>query len=277
MGTGIAIVAARYASLDVVAYDGYKPSIERSRSFVKDWVAKEVKKGRMTAADGDRLVGRIQYGHFEDPAGLSSIPTLDFVVEAVTEKIELKHDVFAKLQKAGLRSDAVLATNTSSISITRLASSVERPERFIGMHFMNPVPVMPLVEVIRGLRTDDECHATTLELCSRMGKESGTSQDRPGFIANRILMSYINMAILSLQEGIGTKEDIDKIMKLGTNVPMGPLTLADFIGLDTCHNILTVLHKELGESYRPANLLVNYVEAGFLGKKSGRGFYTYDK
>lgn len=175
----------------------------------------------------------------------------------------------------GLRTDAVLATNTSSISITKLAAKVERPERFIGMHFMNPVPVMKLVEVIRGLRTDDATHEATLQLCTAMKKDPATSEDRPGFVANRILMMQLNAAIYTLQDGVATKEDIDKIMKLGTAVPMGPLALADFIGLDTCLNIMKVLHEELGDSYRPPPLLVNYVEAGFLGVKTKRGFYEY--
>jgi len=275
MGTGIAIVAAGKAGLNVFAFDQFPASIERSRDFVNNWTTKEIKKGRMTEAEGNHLRAQIQYRSLDDPTISEVIPNLDFVVEAVTEEVELKRTVYKQLQEAGLRTNSVLATNTSSISITRLAKHVERPERVIGMHFMNPVPIMPLVEVIRGLRTDDEAHAATLELCTRMGKEHGTSQDRPGFIANRILMHNINAAIYTLQEGIGTKEDIDKIMKLGTNVPMGPLTLADFIGLDTCLNILRVLHEELGESYRPAPLLVNYVEAGWHGVKTKRGFYGY--
>merc|ERR1712178_52936 len=183
--------------------------------------------------------------------------------------------VYKRLQEAGLSSDCILGTNTSSISITKLARTVERPERVIGMHFMNPVPVMPLVEVIRGLRTSDETHAKTIELCETMKKQPATSKDRPGFIANRVLMANLNAAILALQDDIATRDDIDKIMKLGTGVPMGPLELADFIGLDTVLNILRVLHSEQGESYRPAPLLVNYVEAGLLGKKTKRGFYEY--
>jgi len=188
----------------------------------------------------------------------------------------LKKNLFGILQQAGSREDAVLATNTSSISITKLAASVERPERVIGMHFMNPVPVMRLVEIICGLRTDEKTLEQTLSLCTAMKKEHAVSQDRPGFIANRVLMPYINEAIFVLQEGIATAEDIDKVMKLGTNVPMGPLRLADFIGLDTCLSIMQVLHEELGDSkYRPAPILVNYVDAGWLGRKVGRGFYEY--
>ena len=170
-----------------------------------------------------------------------------------------------------------MATNTSSISITKIAGSIpERAHQVVGMHFMNPVPVMSLVEVIRGLQTDDATHSSTLKLAEAMGKTCSTARDTPGFIANRVLMPYINEAVFALYENIGTAEDIDKTMKLGTNVPMGPLTLADFIGLDTCLAIMNVLHQDLGDSkYRPCPLLVNYVQAGWLGKKTGRGFYNY--
>jgi len=275
MGTGIAIVAARNAGLKVWAFDSFDASIERSQKFVKDWSAKEVKKGRMTEESSKDFQASINYCNLGDSSVSRTVPSLDFIVEAVNEEIDIKRAVYARLQEAGLRRDSILGTNTSSISITKLARTVERPERVIGMHFMNPVPVMPLVEVIRGLRTDDVTHAATLELCSRMGKDPATSKDRPGFIANRILMCNINAAITALQDDIATRDDIDKIMKLGTNVPMGPLKLADFIGLDTCLNILRVLYDELGESYRPAPLLINYVEAGWLGVKTKRGFYEH--
>jgi len=276
MGTGIAIVAARHAGVDVFALDKFPASLERSRQFVQDWAAKELKKGRLTEEESAAFARRIQYGALDDAGALGDVPSLDFVIEAVSEDLHVKQAVFASLQEAGLRSDSVLATNTSSISITKLGAAVERPERFIGMHFMNPVPVMPLVEVIRGLRTDDATLALTLQLCVDMKKEHATSEDRPGFVANRILMPYINEAVFALQDGIATAEDIDKTMRLGTNVPMGPLTLADFIGLDTCLSIMQVLHRDLGDSkYRPAPLLVNYVEAGWLGKKTKRGFYSY--
>jgi len=278
MGTGIAIVAARNAGLEVHAFDKFPASLERSDKFVKDWAAKEVKKGRMTEDEGTALSSRIHYGDLHDPSAMAAVPSLDFVVEAVSEDIALKHGAFHALQNAGVRPDCVLASNTSSISITKLAAGVDHPERFIGMHFMNPVPVMKLVEVIRGLRTDDATLATTLNLVKAMDKEPATSEDRPGFVANRILMPYINEAVFVLQDGIATAEDIDKTMKLGTNVPMGPLVLADFIGLDTCLSIMQVLHRDLGDSkYRPAPLLVNYVEAGWLGKKTGRGFHSYAK
>jgi len=276
MGTGIAIVAARHAELEVFTLDKFDQSLERSSQFVKDWAAKETKKGRMTDADTAALVDRIRFGNLDDKTAMSEVPSLDFVIEAVSEDLNVKRKVFQSLQEAGLRSDSILASNTSSISITKMAASIERPERFIGMHFMNPVPVMPLVEVIRGLRTDEATLAATLDLVTAMKKQHATSEDRPGFVANRILMPYINEAVFVLQDGIATAEDIDKTMKLGTNVPMGPLTLADFIGLDTCLSIMKVLHADLGDSkYRPAPLLVNYVEAGWLGKKTKRGFYAY--
>jgi len=277
MGTGIAIVAARHAGVEVLAMDGFHESMQRSKVFVEKWAAKEVQKGRLSESDSALLLQRISYDALDDKLKLNEqVPKLDFVIEAVTENLDTKRAVFQTLQEAGLREDAVLASNTSSISITKLAAGVQRPERAIGMHFMNPVPVMPLVEVIRGLRTDEETLARTLMLCKAMKKDHATSQDRPGFVANRILMPYINEAVFTLQDGIATAEDIDKTMKLGTNVPMGPLTLADFIGLDTCLSIMQVLHTELGDSkYRPAPLLVNYVEAGWLGKKTQRGFYEY--
>lgn len=276
MGTGIAIVAARHAKIEVHAYDAFPGSLARSGRFVHDWAAKEMAKGRLTEEEAAAFKARITYGALNDKAALAKVPELDFVIEAVNEDLAAKAGVFMELQSAGLRPDAVLASNTSSISITKLASNVEHPERFIGMHFMNPVPVMKLVEVIRGLRTTDATLECTLALCAAMGKEHATSEDRPGFVANRLLMPYINEAIFALQEGIATVEDIDKTMRLGTNVPMGPLTLADFIGLDTCLSIMQVLHRDLGDSkYRPAPLLVNYVEAGWLGKKTNRGFYSY--
>jgi len=276
MGTGIAIVAARHAGAEVFAMDAWPESLTRSSDFVAKWSGKEVSKGRLTDEDQKLLQKRIRYASLSDTNAMKEVQELDFVIEAVSENVDMKRDVFRKLQESGLRSDTILASNTSSISITKLAAAVERPERFIGMHFMNPVPVMKLVEVIRGLRTDDVTLSTTLDLCTRMKKEHATSEDRPGFVANRILMPYINEAVFALQDGIATAEDIDKTMKLGTNVPMGPLTLADFIGLDTCLSIMQVLHRDLGDSkYRPAPLLVNYVEAGMLGVKTKQGFYKY--
>lgn len=207
---------------------------------------------------------------------LKALDNSNFIVEAVNEDFGLKKKIFKSLSET-VPDDCILATNTSSISISKIAGTIpDRADKVIGMHFMNPVPVMKLVEVIRGLQTSDETHAKTLELAASMGKTCTTSRDIPGFIANRILMPYINEAVFALYEGIGTAEDIDKTMKLGTAVPMGPLQLADFIGLDTCLAIMQVLNTELADSkYRPCPLLVNYVNAGRLGKKSGRGFYEY--
>ncbi|CAD7938316.1 unnamed protein product [Amoebophrya sp. A25] len=298
MGTGIALVAAREKVADkVFLLDAYAPALEQSKKFAASWVSKEVAKGRISDADGQELLqSRLMYqkatssgnppeekelvgAWTECICGSSSGPA-DFVIEAVSEDLGVKQNVYRMLEAAGLPESAVLASNTSSISITKLAAKLQRlpPENFIGMHFMNPVPVMTLVELIRGLQTSDTTHAKTMDMVRRMKKDPATSEDRPGFIANRILMPYINEACTCLQERIGTREDIDKIMKLGTNVPMGPLTLADFIGLDTCLAIMRVLHQDLGDSkYRPSPLLVNYVEAGWLGKKVLRGFYEYDK
>ncbi len=217
------------------------------------------------------VLGRSQWT--SDVANLSGV---DFVIEAVNEDFELKKKIFQSVAK-NTPSHAILATNTSSISISKIAGIIpDRAHQVIGMHFMNPVPVMQLVEVIRALQTSDDTHARTLALAEQMGKTCSTARDIPGFIANRILMPYINEAVFALYEGIGTVEDIDKTMKLGTNVPMGPLTLADFIGLDTCLALMKVLNQELADSkYRPCPLLVNYVNAGRLGRKSGQGFYNY--
>jgi len=198
----------------------------------------------------------------------------DFVVEATTEDFAVKSNIFSQLD--GLtRSDVILASNTSSISITKLAAVTKRPQQVIGMHFFNPVPVMALVELIRGRQTSDQTFKATLALSETLSKTPTTSADMPGFIANRILMPYINEAVLVLQNGIATREDIDATLKLGCNVPMGPLRLADFIGLDTCLSIMKVLHNGLGDKYSPAPLLQQYVDAGWLGKKSKRGFYEY--
>lgn len=208
-------------------------------------------------------------------ADFADMSKADFVIEAVTENPVTKNKIFADLSTV-CDPSVILASNTSSISITKIAAATNRPDKVIGMHFMNPVPVMKLVEIIPGLQTSDVVLKTTLELAQAMDKVTTQSRDMPGFIANRLLMPYINEAVFALAESIGTRDDIDTTMKLGTNMPMGPLTLADFIGLDTCLAIMRILHTELGDSkYRPAPLLVKYVEAGWLGKKSGRGFYDY--
>ncbi|KAJ1719710.1 hypothetical protein LPJ53_005568 [Coemansia erecta] len=270
MGIGIGLVAARVAKLNVQFVDSNPAQLEKGLGFLDKLLVKDVAKGRCTEDERSEVKSRIS-----SVSSISEMNKVGFVVEAVSENVELKRKIFAELSEK-LPSDTILATNTSSISITKIASAARKPENVIGMHFMNPVPVMRLVEIIPGLQTSKATLATTLDLAQKMGKVTTMSQDVPGFIANRLLMPYINEAIITLQEGIATKEDIDTTMKLGANNPMGPLTLADFIGLDTCLAIMKVLHSELGDSkYRPAVLLQKYVDAGWLGVKSGRGFYDY--
>lgn len=270
MGTGIAIVTSNSAKLPVTLFDSSAVQTQKSESFLQDWLQKKLKKNEIS--DPDHIKSLISYS-----SDLSKVSECDFIIEAITEDFSAKSSLFSKLSPY-LTQKTILASNTSSISITKLAGISKHPENVIGMHFMNPVPVMTLVEVIKGLQTSPETLKSTLDLAKKMGKVCTESQDRPGFIANRVLMPYINEAIQVLNEGIATKEDIDSTMKLGTNVPMGPLQLADFIGLDTCLSIMRVLHMEIGDSkYRPSTLLVNYVNAGWLGKKSGKGFYEYKK
>ncbi|KAJ3042920.1 hypothetical protein HK097_001862 [Rhizophlyctis rosea] len=271
MGAGIAQVAAGVAKLPVLLHDANKAQIDKAFKFIDVLLQKDVLKGKITSEEKDETLGRITKSDIAD------FKDVDFAIEAISENSALKRELLGVLEKA-LPDTAILASNTSSISITRLAAATKRPEKVIGMHFMNPVPVMKLVEIIPGLATSPQTLQTTLALSHSMGKTTTQSSDMPGFIANRVLMPYINEAIYVLQEGIAIKEDIDTTMKLGTNVPMGPLTLADFIGLDTCLAILKVLHTQLGDDkYRPSPLLVKYVDAGWLGKKTGRGFYTYEK
>ena len=266
MGSGIAQVAA-VAGYDVTLVDVEPTQLARARSGIEASLAKLVEKGKVDAGDAGAALGRIATAADPGPA--------DIAIEAATEDIDLKLRIFAGLDRA-VGDGAVLASNTSSIPITRLAAATSRPERVVGMHFMNPVPLIPLVELIRGLETSDEAAAAVRAAAERMGKTVAESRDYPGFIANRILLPMINEAVYCLMEGVGDRESIDMVMRLGMSHPMGPLQLADLIGLDTCLAIMEVLHDGLGDSkYRPCPLLRSYVEAGRLGRKSGRGFYEY--
>ena len=269
MGRGIAQVAAA-AGLEVVLVDSQLALAEKGLGSIAGQLAKLVEKGKMTAPDRDQLLARIK------PAGdLADLGAVDLVIEAASEDPAIKKRLFADLDAAS-RAGAILASNTSSISITSLAAETRRPDRVIGMHFMNPVPLMKLVELIRGLGTSDETFAATHALAERLGKETVTSRDVPGFIVNRVLMPLINEAAFALYEGLASAEDIDKAIRLGLNHPQGPLALADLIGLDTTLAILEVLHRDLGDSkYRPCPLLRQYVAARWLGRKTGRGFYQY--
>jgi 3-hydroxybutyryl-CoA dehydrogenase len=270
MGSGIAQVAAQ-AGLSVTLLDAVPGLSRKALEKLGGSLQRLVEKGKMTAEQRQGVLERIQ------PAdALEAAAGADLAIEAVVERLEPKVEIFRKLD-AMLPPHAILASNTSSISITQMAAATKRPDRFIGMHFMNPPPVMQLIEIIRGLQTGDETWRTVVELASkRFGKTVVTSRDVPGFIVNRVLIPLINEACFALQEGLATPEDIDTGVRLGLNHPMGPLTLADFIGLDTCLYIADVLHRELGEDkYRPAVLLRQYVAAGWLGRKTGRGFYSY--
>ncbi|MBI4817190.1 MAG: 3-hydroxybutyryl-CoA dehydrogenase [Deltaproteobacteria bacterium] len=271
MGAGIAQVAA-VSGLNVVLRDVSPEVIERALQGIARGLDKLVEKGKLSASDRADALGRIRGASKVDELGGS-----DFVVEAVSEDESLKRRVLAELDVA-IRDDAILASNTSSISITRLAATTKRADRFIGMHFMNPVPLMALVELIPGLATSEHTFQVTRTLAERMGKKTVRSEDQPGFVVNRILLPMINEAVFALGEGLASPEEIDLAMKLGTNQPMGPLELADFIGLDTCLSIMEVLHRGLGDpKYRPAPLLRRYVDAGWLGRKAGRGFFAYNK
>ena len=269
MGAGIAQVAAQ-SGLSVVLLDVDPDLVQKGLAGIRAQLERAVSKGKLKAEESRATLARVKGASAAQDASQA-----EFAVEAVTENESVKKKVFQDLARS-LRPEAILATNTSSIPITRIAASVDRPERVIGMHFMNPVPVMQLVEIIRGAQTSDATYAATRALAEKMGKTTVLSKDMPGFIVNRILIPMLNEACFALQEGLASAEDIDTAMKLGTNVPMGPLTLADFIGLDTCLYIAEVLHKGLGDDkYRPAPLLRQYVDAGWLGRKTKRGFHRY--
>lgn len=269
MGNGVAHVFAQYG-FQVRLYDVSAEQLDKAQKTIRQNLDRQAKKGVIDPAGIQLVIDRISIAK-----SLEDFSECDLIIEAVNENESLKFDIFRQLDEA-VKKDAILASNTSSISITRIAAVTKRPDKVIGMHFMNPVPVMHLVEVIRGLATSDETFQTIAGLVEKLGKVMAVSQDYPGFIVNRVLMPMINEAIFVLYEGIATPEDIDKGMKLGTNHPMGPLALADLIGLDTVLAIISVLYEGFKDpKFRPCPLLVKMVNAGYLGKKSGRGFYTY--
>jgi 3-hydroxybutyryl-CoA dehydrogenase len=270
MGGGIAQVAAA-AGYEVVLVDASQELAERAKKRIGAILSKQVEKGKMTAADAAALVARIQAA-----PGIETFAACDFVVEAATENVDLKLRLFKQCDEA-LKPGKWLASNTSSISLTRIAAATSRPDRVIGMHFMNPPPLMKLVEIVRAVQTSDETYELTAALAAKMGKTTTTSKDAPGFLVNRILIPMLCEACFALQEGVGSPEDIDTGAKLGLNHPMGPLELSDLIGLDTVLAIADVLHRDIGDDkYRAPTLLRNLVAAGWLGKKAGKGFYTYD-
>ena len=269
MGNGIAQVFAQ-AGFEVRLCDAVPAALERARGGIEKSLARFVDKGKLTPADRDNALGRLTMG-----SELDALSDVDYVVEAIAEVVEAKIEVFERLDSV-TPPHVILSSNTSSISITVLGAATKRPDKVLGMHFMNPVPLMTLVELIRGQATSDDSMAIASGLCATLGKTPVEAADYPGFIANRVLMPMINEAIYAVMEGVGTPEAIDTVMKLGMNHPMGPLTLADFIGLDVCLAILNVLHDGLGDpKYRPCPLLRRMVAAGQLGRKSGRGFHTY--
>lgn len=277
MGLGIALTASRMAKVPVTVVDSNQQSLDKGLAFADKLLSKDVQKEKISQSDADEARGRLTPSTKIDDLG-----DVDMVIEAVPEIVDLKKSIFGSLAQI-CPSHAILATNTSSISITLIAASTSKDptdlsasSRVVSTHFMNPVPVQKGVEIITGLQTSPATLATAIAFCEKMGKIPSTSADSPGFLANRILMPYINEAIICLETGVGQAKDIDDIMKNGTNVPMGPLQLADFIGLDTCLSIMNVLHTQLGDSkYRPSVRLRQMVDAGWLGKKTGKGFYEY--
>lgn len=269
MGTGIAHTAAKQG-FQVLLFDASATAIERALTSVASRLAREVRMQKMTQEQSDRLFYNIR-----SCPNLSGLKDVDFIIEAATEKIDIKKEIFKKLDSVFERS-VVMATNTSGLSVTEIASATSRPENVIGMHFFNPVPVMQLVEIIRGVQTSDETFEMAMQIAHKLGKEPITVKEAPLFVVNRILVPMLNEAIYVLQEGLASKEDIDKGMVLGANHPIGPLSLCDLVGLDTLLHVATTLYEETGDSkYRPAPLLRQMVRAGYLGRKSGRGFYDY--
>ena len=269
MGNGIAQVFAQ-AGFDVTLQDVSPAALDRARATIDKSLAKFVEKGKLATADRDAALGRLR-----TESRVEALHDADYVVEAILENVDAKRTLFSLLDQL-TRPEVILSSNTSSISITLIGAATKRPDRVLGMHFMNPVPLMPLVELIRGQATSSESMAIASNLCVTLGKTGVEASDYPGFIANRILMPMINEAVFALMEGVGTADAIDAVMKLGMNHPMGPLTLADFIGLDVCVAILDVLHQGLGDpKYRACPLLRRMVAAGRLGRKTGHGFYSY--
>jgi 3-hydroxybutyryl-CoA dehydrogenase len=270
MGNGIAHVFAR-CGYRVILRDIEQRFLDRALETISRNLEREIRKGKVPGPEKSAILARV-----ETATEIKAISRADFVIEAVPEQLELKRDVLAEADRV-LRPEAVLATNTSSISVTALAAATQRPDRFIGMHFMNPVPVMPLVEVIRALQTSHETFETTMKLCEKLEKKPVAVTDSPGFVSNRVLMPLINEAAFCVMEGVAAAEAVDAVMKMGMNHPMGPLELADFIGLDVCLDVMEVLFDGFGDpKFRPCPLLKRMVSAGWLGKKSGRGFYVYD-
>jgi 3-hydroxybutyryl-CoA dehydrogenase len=268
MGSGIAEVAVA-SGFDVLMRDVSQEAVEKGKRRIVADFDKQAQKGKMSVAEKEKAIQRLSI-----TVNLEDFRNCDFIVEAVVESIPLKWEIFKKLDEVAGPA-AILATNTSSISITRIASVTRRPDRVIGMHFFNPAPVMKLIEIIRGLATSDEAFRVTREFSQKLGKTPLEAADFPGFVSSRLIFSYMNEAIYALYEGTGTVKDIDAIMKVGANHPMGPLELADFVGLDTVLSVMNVLQEGFGDKYRPCPLLLKYVDAGYLGVKSGRGFYHY--
>ncbi|NPA15649.1 MAG: 3-hydroxybutyryl-CoA dehydrogenase [Deferribacteres bacterium] len=269
MGAGIAQIAAQ-SGFNVILRDISDEALERGINIIKKSLGRLVKKGKLSQEDADAIVGRIK-----TTKELKDLADADYVIEAVFEKMEIKKEIFGELDRL-TRSDVILATNTSSLSITEIAASTSRPDKVVGMHFFNPVPVLPLVEIVQGLTTSDETVNTAYELAKKFGKTPIKTKDQPGFIVNRILVPYMNEAAWALMEGVGSAEEIDEAMKLGANMPIGPLALIDLVGVDIALDVLEVLYREFGDpKFRPAPILRQMVRAGHLGRKTGKGFFDY--